>query len=79
VPVLSVGYRLSHGDLRRVWGVLRGVGGALAVLRSPLERRVASLETRRRLLTYIDAWYPPPWAWLRARLRGRAERLYGRR
>jgi len=77
VPALSVGYRLSHGDLRRVWGVLRGVGGALAARRSPLGRRVVSVETRRRLLIYIDEWYPPPWAWLRDRLRGRAERHYG--
>jgi GT2 family glycosyltransferase len=73
VPALSVGYRLSRGDLRRVWGVLRGVGGALVGRRRPLDRRVVSRETRRQLLTYIDEWYPPPRAWLRGRLRGSAQ------
>ena len=78
VTALGVGYRLSRRDLRRVWGVLRGVGGALAGRRSPLDRRVVSRETRQRLLTYIDEWYPPPWAWLRGRLRGSAQRAnYG--
>jgi len=67
-----IAYRLLRGDLQRTWAVARGVWGALTGRRGSLNRRVLSIETRQRLLTYIDLWYPPPWAWIRTRLRSRA-------
>lgn len=64
----KVAYRLLRGDLPRAWAVLGGVWGALTAHERPSARHVLSRETRRQVVTHIDEWYPPAWAWLRARL-----------
>jgi GT2 family glycosyltransferase len=63
----GVGYRLMRRDLSRACAVGRAVWEAAAVLPG-LPRSVLRTEIRRKLLMYIDRWYPPLWSWLQARL-----------
>lgn len=65
----TLGYRMLRGNVRGALAVLRGICAAFRPPREALRRQPLTEDTRRRLLTHIDQWYPPLWPWLRAHVR----------
>lgn len=76
VASTSVGYRLVRGDLRGVWTVMKASWAARAFISPHRGQHILPQDTRQHLRAYLDAWFPPPFAWVLSRARRRQTNVY---